>query len=80
MIKNPEKTHNNTMDIIILNDGLYHLIPITNKMLEGLALVENVDCFELCDILRLKLTGYVDTINLHIMNDGTGALVGCMCR
>ena len=68
------------MDIIILNDGLYHLIPITNKMLEGLALVENVDCFELCDILRLKLTGYVDTINLHIMNDGTGALVGCMCR
>ena len=68
------------MDIIILNDGLYHLIPITNKMLEGLALVESVDCFELCDILRLKLTGYVDTINLHMMNDGTGALVGCMCR
>ena len=68
------------MDIIILNDGLYHLIPITNKMLEGLALVENVDCFELCDILRLKLTGYVDTINLHMMNDGTGAFVGCMCR
>ena len=68
------------MDIIILNDGLYHLIPITNKMLEGLALVENVDCFDLCDILRLKLTGYVDTINLHMMNDGTGALVGCMCR
>ncbi len=68
------------MDIIILNDGLYHLIPITNKMLEGLTLVENVDCFELCDILRLKLTGYVDTINLHMMNDGTGALVGCMCR
>ena len=24
----------NTMDIIILNDGLYHLIPITKKMLE----------------------------------------------
>ena len=68
------------MDIIILNDGLYHLIPITNKMLEGLALVENVDCFELCDILRLKLTGYVDTINLHMMNDGTGVFVGCMCR
>ncbi len=68
------------MDIIILNDGLYHLIPITNKMLEGLVLVENVDCFALCDILRLKLTGYVDTLNLHMMNDGTGTLVGCMCR
>jgi len=68
------------MDIIILNDGLYHLIPITNKMLTGLALVENVDCFELCDILRLKLTGYVDTLNLHMMNDGSGTFVGCMCR
>ena len=68
------------MDIIILNDGLYHLIPITNKMLEGLALVENVDCFELCDILRLKLTGYIDKLNLHIMNDGSGNFIGCMCR
>ena len=68
------------MDIIILNEGLYHLIPITNKMLTGLALVENVDCFELCDILRLKLTGYVDELNLHIMNDGSGSMIGCMCR
>tara|TARA_R100000734_G_C3284765_1_gene77682 strand:+ start:402 stop:551 length:150 start_codon:yes stop_codon:yes gene_type:complete len=49
-------------------------------MLTGLALVENVDCFELCDILRLKLSGYVDTLNLHMMNDSTGAFVGCMCR
>ena len=23
---------------------------------------------------------YVDTLNLHIMNDGSGNLVGCMCR
>jgi hypothetical protein len=34
---------------------------------------------DLCEILRLKLTGYADTINLHIMNDGSGSLVGCMC-
>jgi hypothetical protein len=68
------------MDLIILNDGLYQLIPITDKLLEGIELVTKVDCFELCDILRLKLTGYVDTLNLHIMNDGSGSLVGCMCR
>ena len=68
------------MDLIILNDGLYQLIPVTDKILEGIALVNNIDCFELCDILRLKLTGYVDTLNLHIMHDGSGSLIGCMCR
>ncbi len=31
-----------------------------------------LDCFDFCDILRLKLTGYVDTLNLHIMEDGSG--------
>ena len=49
-------------------------------MLEGVELVGGIDCFELCEILRLKLTGYVDTLNLHIMNDGTGNFMGCMCR
>ena len=68
------------MDLIILNDGLYHLIPVTKKMLEGVELFNEINCFDLCDILRLKLTGYVDTLNLHIMNDGTGAFYGCMCR
>ena len=68
------------MDLIIINDGLYQLIPVTKKMLEGVELVGDVDCFELCEILRLKLTGYIDTLNLHIMNDGTGNFMGCMCR
>ena len=68
------------MDLIILNDGLYQLIPITDKLLEGIELVTKVNCFELCDILRLKLTGYVDKLNLHIMNDGSGSMIGCMCR
>ena len=67
------------MDLIILNDGLYQLIPVTSKILEDISLVSKIDCFDLCDILRLKLSGYVDTLNLHIMNDGS-ALVGCMCR
>ena len=68
------------MDLIILNDGLYQLIPVTTKMLEGIELVTKVDCFELCDILRLKLTGYVNELNLHIMNDNSGNFIGCMCR
>ena len=68
------------MDLIILNDGVYQLIPVTKEILEGIVLTEKVDCLELCEILRLKLTGYVDTLNLHIMNDGSGNWIGCMCR
>ena len=68
------------MDLIILNDGLYQLIPVTKQMMEGIELLTNPSCFELCDILRLKLTGYVNTLNLYIMNNGSGSLVGCMCR
>ena len=68
------------MELIILNDGLYQLIPVTKQMTEHMSLLGDVNCMDLCDILRLKLTGYVDTLNLHIMNDGSGSLVGCMCR
>ena len=68
------------MDLIILNDGLYQLIPVTKQMLEGVELISEISCFDLCDILRLKLTGYVESINLHVMNDGSGYLFGCMCR
>jgi len=68
------------MDLIIMNDGLYQLIPVTEKILEGIVLVDQLNCFELCDVLRLKLSGYVNTLNLHIMNDGSGNFMGCMCR
>ena len=70
------------MDLIILNDGLYQLIPVTKRMLEGISLVDQagLTCFDLCDILRLKLTGYVNELNLHIMNDGSGSMIGCMCK
>ena len=68
------------MDLIILNDGMYYLMPVTKQIMDGIVLTSDVDCFELCDILRLKLTGYVDTLNLHMMNDGSGTFVGCMCR
>ena len=68
------------MDLIILNDGMYQLVPLTKAMMEHISLLVKVDCFDICDILRLKLTGYVDTLNLHIMNDGSGSMIGCMCR
>ena len=67
------------MDLIILNDGLYQLLPVTKQILLGIELFDEISCFDLCDLLRLKLTGYVDSINLHMMNDGTGAMIGCMC-
>jgi hypothetical protein len=68
------------MELIILNDGLYQLIPVTKQMLEGIELISEATCFDVCDILRLKLSGYVDSLILHVMNDGSGYLFGCMCR
>ena len=67
------------MDLIIFNDGLYQLIPVSKTMMEHISLSVPVDCMDLCEILRLKLSGYVDTLNLHIMNDGSGSLFGCIC-
>ena len=68
------------MNLIILEDGLYQLIPVSKTMMEHIHLSVPVDCMDLCAILREKLSGYVDSINLHIMNDGSGSFVGCMCR
>jgi len=68
------------LDLIILNDGLYQLIPVTKQIMEGIVITAEVDCFDLCDILREKLTGYVDSLNLHIMNDNSGNFIGCICR
>ena len=68
------------MDLIIFNDGLYQLIPVTKDIMKEIVLTADIDCFELCEILRLKLTGYADTLNVHIMNDGSGNWIGCMCR
>ena len=68
------------MELIILNDGLYQLVPVTKQLMERISLLGEVSCMDVCEILRAKLTGYVDTLNLHIMNDGSGTFVGCMCR
>ena len=68
------------MELIIWNEELYQLIPVTKQMMDGIVLTADVDCFDLCEILRLKLTGYTNTLNLHIMKDGSGSMIGCMCR
>ena len=66
------------MDLIILTDGMYHLVPVTKELMEGMVLVQETDLFELCDILRLKLTTYHEFINRHVMNDGSGDFFGCI--
>ena len=68
------------MVIIVLNEGMYQLLQVSKQILEGIVLTSEISCLDLCDILRLKLSGYVDSINLHLMNDGSGSFVGCMCK
>jgi len=67
------------MELIILNDGLYQLIPVTKQMMEHISLLGEVSCMDVCEILRLKLSGYANTLNLHIMNNGSGNFMGCIC-
>ena len=62
---------------------MYHLVPVTKQIMEGITLLDRllVDCFDLCDILRLKLTTYYgDPMNAHVMNDGSGDFFGCICK
>ena len=66
------------MELIIQNDGLYQLVPVTKQMMEHMSLLVKVDCMDLCEILRIKLTTYADSLNLHVMNDGSGDFYGCI--
>jgi len=71
------------MDLIILTDGLYHLIPVQKELFKDVTIVEKVTltCFDLCDILRIKLTTYAEhPINAHVMKDGSGDFFGCICN
>jgi len=69
------------MDLILLSDELYQLVAVTKEMMEGILLLEKVDCFDLCDILRLHLTTYYEApYNVHVMNDGSGHFYGCICK
>jgi len=69
------------MELILLSDELYQLVKVTKEMMEGIVIMSDVDCFDLCDILRIHLTTYWDApYNVHVMNDGTGDFYGCVCN
>ena len=68
------------MELIILNDGMYHLVPVTKQMIAGIEIITEINCSDLCEILRLKLTTYVKSINVHMMNDDSGDFFGCICK
>ena len=63
------------MDLIILTDGMYHLVPVTPELIAGETWT---NCFDLCDILREKLTVYKEEINRHVLENGS-FFFGCMC-
>ena len=63
------------MDLIILHEGLYYLIEVTKEMVQGAVYK---DCFDLCDIMREKLTVYHNEINKHLLKDGR-VFFGCVC-
>ena len=69
------------MDLILLNDGLYSLVSVTKEMMAGVEIMDKINCLDLCDILRLHLTTYHEApFNVHVMKDGTGDLIGCICN
>ena len=64
-----------------MNDGVYTLVQVTKEMLSHIKIVADVDCFSLCDIIRIEFTDYIDyPINQHIMKDASGYFFGCICR
>ncbi len=75
------KTFSKIMELILLNDGLYSLVSVTKEMMKDIKIMEEVNCFDLCDILRLHLTIYYEPpFNVHVMKDGSGDFYGCICR
>ena len=68
------------MDLIISNDGVYSLVTVTQAMLEHIKILSDVDCFDLCEIIRTEFTEYLGSpLNLHVMKDGSGYFYGCIC-
>ena len=64
-----------------MNDGVYTLVQVTKEMLSHIKIVADVDCFSLCDIIRIEFTDYIDyPINQHIMKDASGYFYVCICR
>ena len=63
------------LDIIILKDGLYHSILVAENI--------TIDCFDFCEMLRERVTTYLEDRNQHIIKSGPwggSQWFGCMCR
>ena len=57
------------MEIIIQDDGVFRLVEVTKQMLSDIKIyANNINCFDFCDIIRLKLATYSDTLNQYYMN------------
>jgi hypothetical protein len=68
------------MDLIILAEGLYHLVPVTKSMLVGIEIPKSPDCFDLCEIIRETYTTYIESKNVHAINGHKGQFFyGCIC-
>ena len=68
------------MDLIILQDGLYHVYPATQAMFLNATEPEVIDCFNMCNIIREQLTTYLSHMNKYVMKDGSGIFYGCICN
>ena len=64
------------MDLIIFQDGLFFVVPVTVDLLAGEIWK---DCFDLCDILRDKLTVYNSDINQWLVGENK-IFFGCICK
>lgn len=64
------------MDLILFQDGMYFVVPVTAELVAGEIWK---DCFDLCDILRAKLTTYNDELNRHVLKNGA-FFFGCICN
>ena len=64
------------MDLILLHEGIYQLVSIAPKLFINETWT---NCFDLCDIVRNKLTLYNNEINRYILKDGR-FFFGCICN
>jgi len=55
------------MDLIFFVNDMYYLVPVTKSMLVNLEIPKDVDCFDLCEIIR-------ENINFK------QNFFGCICR
>jgi len=67
------------MDLIIFENSLYHLIPVTKTMLAGIEIPKGIDCMNLCEIIRENFTTYISSKNIHVMNGYNANFYGCIC-